>query len=91
MYSQVLEYRKFVQTFRDAKQRRSKLLALASKIKTDDPVMMRVEAILEAYRKGDDILDPELFDREDIIDFAEKHGIQNDPQVAAFIEMAKPR
>lgn len=91
MYSQVLEYRKFVQTFRDAKQRRSKLLALASKIKTDDPVMKRVEAILEAYRRGDDILDPDLFDREDIIAFAEKHGIQNDPQVVAFIEMAKPR
>lgn len=91
MFNQVLEYRRFVQTFRSEAEKRDKLLALAAKIKGDDPITKRAEAILGAYLRGEDILDPELFDREDIVIFAKENQIQDDPQVVSFIEKAKQR
>ena len=89
MLNQVLEYRRFVQTFRTEKERRDKLVALAAKVRCLDSAEDRMRAILSAYARGDDILDPDLFERADIVRFAEENRIQNDPKVLEFINKAR--
>lgn len=91
MYKQVLQYRRFVQTFRSEVEKRNKLRSIAERMRGDGAVEAKMRAILEAFRRGDDILDPEFFDREDIVAFAEQNGVQNDPLVVEFIGRAKPR
>ena len=89
MYNQVLEYRRFVQKFRTEKQKSDKLKALADKVRMVGSLDDKVKAILAAYRAGEDILDPDLFDRDDIIRFAEDNNIQHDPKVLEFINKAR--
>ena len=89
MLNQVLAYRRFVQGFRSERDRQNKLLELAGRM--TGPIEENARAIYEAYCRGDDILDPDLFDREDILAFARKNGLLGDQQVLAAIEQAKTR
>lgn len=89
MFRLVLEYRRFVQSVRSERERQSKLLELAGRLKGS--LAENAEAIRAAYLAGEDILDPDLFEREDIVSFAKKHGILHDPQVVVAIESAQPR
>ena len=79
-----LEYRRFVQKPRTAKEKEAKLKSIASRTKVSVP------EILTSYEKGDDILDPDLFPKEDIIEFAKEEKIENDPLVLAFIQRSRP-
>ena len=94
MFDPALEYRKFVQRARTEEQRKAKLTALAERwmARTGDcSVEEAIRRILYNYSVGYDILDPDFFDREDIQEFAERNGIERDPQVIAFIKRAQPR
>ena len=95
MFDPALEYRKFVQRARSDEEKQNKLASLAIKVrlmkKDIRPVQAIVSVILESYTHGDDILDPELFEREDIQSFAAENGIQDDPLVVEFINRAQPR
>lgn len=95
MFDPALEYRKYVQRRHTDEEKRQKLANLASKVRTtkkdERPLTAIMEVIMDAYRHGDDILDPEFFEREDIVYFAEENGIQDDPMVVEFINRAQPR
>ena len=95
MFDPALEYRKYVQRKHTDEEKRQKLANLASKVRTTKkdtrPLTAIMAVILESYTHGDDILDPELFEREDIVSFALENGIQDDPMVVEFINRAQPR
>lgn len=82
-FDPVLEYRIYIQKARTEAQKKAKLSKLAEKAHTS------ITRILKEYAAGEDIMDPEIFEREDIIAFAEAYGIQNDPQVIRFINRAR--
>ena len=98
-FDPTLEYRRFVQMPRTEEQKATKLDGLAQRVRKHPELTISViptdqgiiAAILEDYNRGGDILDPELFDREDIAEFALEYGIQDDPQVLASVAAAKPR
>jgi hypothetical protein len=98
-FDPALELRRFLQVPRTEGQKTKKLAELALRVRKHPELTISViptdqgiiAAILEDYNRGGDILDPELFDREDIAEFALEYGIQNDPQVLASIAAAKPR
>ena len=79
-----LEYRRFMQRPRTVAERQHKLAKLAERAKTTQ------SGILASYAKGDDILDPDIFTREDIIAFAKEERIENDPLVQEFIKRSRP-
>lgn len=83
-FDPVLEYRKYIQKDRTQSQKQNRLAKLALK------AQVTVKYILTGYAEGLDILDPEIFEKEAIIEFAEANGIQNDPQVKRAINAAKP-
>ena len=95
MFNPALEYRKFIQRERTDEEKRQKLATLAFKVraakKDERPITAIIAVIMDAYIHGYDILDPEFFEREDIVAFAEENGIQNDPQVVEFVNRAQPR
>lgn len=95
MFVPALEYRKFVQRNRTDQEREKKLADLAFKVKVSKkdnrPATAIMREIMDSYLHGYDILDPEFFEKEDIISFAEQNGIQKDPQVIDFINRAIPR
>lgn len=95
MFDPALEYRKYVQRDRSEEEKRQKLANLASKTRTakkdDRPLTVIMRMIMDSYIHGNDILDPEFFEREDIVQFAKENGIQDDPQVREFIRRAQPR
>ena len=80
-----LEYRRFLQKPRTPAERKAKLAALVIRTKLTE------EQILASYENGDDILDPDIFPKEDIETFAKEERIEKDPMVLAFIERALPR
>lgn len=93
-----LEYRKFNQVARTPEQKMKKLAQLAKRVRKHPelticflPTRDIIAAILDGYHKGEDLLDPELFDKEDIIEFATSNGLMDDPQVQATIQAAKSR
>ena len=98
MYCAALEFGKFVQVERTETEKRAKLIEIALKwLSRRDCVFPRdtapdvvVEDIVRSYRAGEDILDPALFWREDIEDFAKENGVTGDPMVREFISRAKP-
>lgn len=80
----VLEYRKFLASApRSSSEREKKLASLEGKLSRKD--------ILIQYMRGCDILDPEICDREALLEFAHDNGLSNDPQVAAAIAFARPK
>ena len=94
MFDPALEYRKFVQRKHTIDEKQSKLTSLALQVRAKNPnkpLKDILNNIVDSYRKGDDILSYELFEREDIIEFATKNRILNDPQVQTFIALAEPR
>ena len=80
-----LEYRRFLQRPRTPAERKAKLASLVVKAKVTE------EQIIASYERGDDILDPDIFPKEDIETFAKEERIEKDPMVLAFIERALPR
>lgn len=95
MFDAALEYRRFLQKERSLQEKEAKLAALAAKSlqKTKSKLSLQEEKdeIYRRYQSGDDLLDPAIFERESIEEFALKFKIQNDPQVVQFISMAKTR
>ena len=95
MFIPSLEYRKYNQQQRTEAERQRFLTDLAFKAKavSKDPRGWREIAaeIVADYEAGVDILDPELFEREDIVAFAEANGVSGDPLVRRFIELSLPR
>ena len=79
MFIPSLEYRKYNQQQRTEAERQRFLTDLAFKAKavSKDPRGWREIAaeIVADYEAGVDILDPELFEREDIVAFAEANGL----------------
>ena len=97
-FDPVLEYRRFTQVYRSEEEKAMKLNALAGTTRMHRELLIGklpkekiIAAILDGYRRGEDILDPNFFDRQDIVDFATENGLLNDPQVLAAITAAKPR
>lgn len=92
MYDPALEYRKFCQKLRTEEQKRQKLAELAIKTrirrKSNEDLPALMNEILRSYMRGDDILSPEFFEKQDIIDFARENHISSDPQVIMFINNA---
>ena len=95
MFIPSLEYRKFMQKRRTETEQERFITDLAFKAKaaSKDPRGWREIAaeILDDYEAGVDILDPEFFEREDIVEFAAKNGVADDPLVKRFIELSLPR
>ena len=97
MFIPSLEYRRFVQRGRTAEEKRAKLTALALTwlkkrdciFPKDTPIEVVVRDIEDSYERGLDILDPDLFPREDIIRFAEENGVAGDPMVIDFINRSR--
>ena len=93
MFIASLEYRKFVQQPRTSDEKTKKLtdLAFKEKARTKSNLSYQeiMKTILEDYRVGVDILDPDVFPREDIAEFAKENKITNDPLVIEFIKKAK--
>lgn len=54
----------------------------------DTPKEVVAEDIEDSYNKGTDLLDPEMFWKEDLIAFAEENKITNDPMMKDFINRA---
>ena len=94
MFIAALEYRKYIQKKRTPEQKENKLIKLALKekklAKSNHPYQEFAREIARAFNAGEDILDPELFPREAIIEYARENGIENDRMVKEFIERAKP-
>ena len=94
MFIAALEYRKYIQRQRTPEEKNSKLIALALKAKklakSNDPYSVFVRDIERAFNAGEDILDPEIFPKEAIIQFAKENKIENDRKVKEFIELAQP-
>ena len=93
MFIAALEYRKFVQRTRTADERNKKLTALALREKSVNESELSekqiIQGILNDYRNGVDILDPDLFSASDIEEFATQNRITKDPMVIRFIELAR--
>ena len=85
IFDPILEYRIYIQTPRTKEAIAKKLDTLAKRGRTTP------KSILRGYAEGVDILDPELFDREDLIGFAEGFGLMNDLQMKRAISKAQPR
>lgn len=94
MFIPALEYRKYVQKPRTADEKNKKLINLALKEKkvsrSNLPYQDIVREIARAFHAGEDILDPEIFSKEAILEFAKENSIENDRTVQQFIEKAKP-
>lgn len=94
MFIAALEYRKYVQKPRTAIEKNKKLTDLAIKEKAVSKSALSceelIDIILNDYRNGVDILDPDVFPKEDIESFAVENKIDRDPLVIKFIESAKP-
>ena len=93
-----LEYRKYNQVARTPEQKTKKLAKLAERVRKHPELTINslptgdiIAAILDGYHKGEDLLDPEFFDMEDIVGFATSNGLMNDPQAQATILAAKSR
>ena len=94
MFIAALEYRKYIQRPRTADQKNKKLISLALREKkathSNLPYQDIVREIARAYNAGEDILDPEIFPKEAIIEFAKENKIEEDRMVKMFIEKAQP-
>ena len=94
MFIAALEYRKYIQKPRTAEQKDKKLINLALREKRETrsnlPYQEIVREIARAYNAGEDILDPEIFSKEAIIEFAKENKIENDRTVLRFIDQAHP-
>lgn len=94
MFIAALEYRKYLQKARSGDEKQTKLIALALKEKklsrSNAPYQFFVKEIVRAFNAGEDILDPEIFPREEIVRFARENKIENDQKVQEFIELAQP-
>ena len=84
LFDPILEYRIFIQSKRTKEETTAFLSAAATKGKTTPA------KILLGYANGDDILDPDIFFREDIEEFARAHGLEHDRQVIMAINKARP-
>ena len=95
MFNPALEYRKYIQKPRTAEEKDKKLIKLALKFKaltkSCRPYQEIIYGIERDFKAGNDLLDPEIFEREDLVAFAEENKIINDPIMLRFIERAKPR
>lgn len=83
-YIPALALRRYLQKDRTEGQIQKKLSSIARRARRG------VEEILRSYERGEDILDPEIFPREDIIEFATTNKIINDPMVISAINAAMP-
>ena len=94
MFNPALEFRKYIQRPRTAQERDQKLIKLALKekklSKSNSPYQEIVREIARAYNAGEDILDPDIFPKEEIMEFAKENNIENDRTVLRFIERAQP-
>jgi len=94
MFIASLEYRKYIQRPRTPEEKNNKLISLALKAKklarSNEPYSVFVREIERAFNAGEDILDPEVFPKESIIEFAKQNKIENDRKVKEFIELAQP-
>lgn len=94
MFNPALEYRKYIQKPRTATEKDQKLIKLALRFKeltkSVRPYQEIIYEIARDFKAGNDLLDPEIFEREDIEAFAKENKISNDPMVLQFIERAKP-
>ena len=94
MFIASLEYRKYIQKPRTAEEKDKKLITLALKqkklTKSVRPYQEIIHEIVRDFKEGIDILDPEIFEREDIVEFAKENNILEDSMVQKFIERAKP-
>lgn len=94
MFIAALEYRKYVQRPRTNDEKNKKLISLALREKklsrSKAPYQEFAKEIARAFNVGEDILDPEIFPREAIIEFARENKIENDRKVQEFIEKAQP-
>lgn len=94
MFIPALEYRKYIQRPRTADEKNKKLISLALKEKklsrSDAPYQEFVNEIARAFHAGEDILDPEIFSKEAIAEFARQNKIENDRMVQEFINQAQP-
>lgn len=94
MFIPALEYRKYIQRPRSAEEKNKKLINLALKTKkvtrSNLPYQDIVREIARAFNAGEDILNPEIFPKEAIAQFAKENKIENDPMVEKFIEKAMP-
>ena len=79
-----LAFRRYIQKKRSESQISKKLDSVARRARTS-PI-----SVLKSYERGEDILDPSIFPREDIIEFAKTNNIINDPMVIAAINAAMP-
>jgi hypothetical protein len=85
MFIAALAYRQFVQRDRTPEQKKLRLAKIAAR------AGMTEEEVLSDYERGTDILDPEAFWKEDILQFARENNISDDPLVLAFLSRAKTR
>ena len=94
MFNPALEYRKYIQKPRTPQEKDQKLIRLALKekkvCKLNVPYQEIVREIARSFNAGEDILDPSIFSRESIIEFAKEHEIENDRMVREFIDRAQP-
>ena len=94
MFIAALEYRKYVQKPRTNQEKDQKLIKLALREKkathSNLPYQDIVREIARAFNAGEDILDPAIFPKESIIEFAKENKIENDRTVQKFIEQAHP-
>lgn len=94
MFIAALEYRKYIQRPRTAQEKDQKLIKLALKekklTKSNRPYQEIIRDIAGAFNTGEDILDPDIFPKEAIEEFAKEHGIENDRMVRQFIDRAHP-
>ena len=95
MFDPALEYRKYIQKPRTASEKDSKLIALALKFKarskSNRPYQEFIHEIARDFKAGTDILSPDIFPKEDIIEWAKENKVENDSTVLKFVEMAQPR
>lgn len=94
MFTPALEYRKYIQKPRTPQEKDQKLIRLALKEKkvtrSNRPYQEIVREIARAFHAGEDLLDPEIFSKESIIEFAKENEIENDRMVRQFIDRAMP-
>lgn len=83
-YIPALALRKYLQRDRTEGQVEKKLASIARRARVG------VVEVLKSYERGEDILDPMIFPREDIIEFAKANKIINDPMVISAINAAMP-
>ena len=99
MFIPALELSKFCQVPRTDAERREKAAELARVWLTKrdcifpktTPIEGVQEDIINTFLSGQDILDPDLFWKEDIIQFAEDNGVASDPQVKNIINQSRSR